>query len=178
MIATIAGFLGIRELFVKLGIGLMTLLAIGLAIWRIMVWYDNQLDAAFAAGEKSAYASVEHRVVEISAELTASAEQLRSKANAETRDVVVAATDLRVRGPGRASCPAVIDASSSGPESAVAGTSNPVGGVHPAGGPDLAAVPWDDFVTLLEQHDKLLVEVVSWRQDYQAKSEIIAKERK
>jgi hypothetical protein len=178
MIGTIAGFLGIREVFVKLGIGLMTLLAIGLAIWRIVAWYDNQLDASFKRGEESAYAKVEHRVIDISAKLTASAEQLRSKADAKDRILIADATDLRVRGPGRASCPAVIGSSSSGSEPAVASPGDPVGSVHPAGGTDLAAVPWDDFVTLVEQHDRLLIEAVTWRQDYEARKAIIAKETK
>jgi hypothetical protein len=178
MIATIAGFLGIRELFVKLGLGLVTLLAIGFAVWRVVAWYDSQLDAAEKRGAAAAYARVEHRVIEMSRQLTTAAEALRSKAGEETRVVVAAADDLRVRGPGKAACPAVPVTSSGGPVAAATETGPAVAPLPDRTGTELVCLPFAGTVDVFEQHDRLLIESRSWRDNHTAQTKIISKEQK
>lgn len=175
LITKAAGFLGVKELFVKLGLGVLTLLAIGFAVWRVMVWYDDQLDAAFDRGEKSAYAKVDKRATDLANQLTASANKLKDEANAEHVDTAIAATDLRVRGPGRASCPAPIVATSGGHQPAAAEEANAGPEVSPG---DWARVPWSWLVDVVQEHDDLLTEATSWRKDHQEKSEIITAEQK
>lgn len=179
MVAALAKFLGIDKIFVKLGLGLFTLLALGFAIWRVIVWYDNQLDDAFNKGEASAYAKVIERTAATAAKLNSRAAELRGRANAQTDDVTDAAADLRLSGPGKAACPAADPIGSSiGYQPPVAQTGNSVGSVHPPGGSNLAAVPWDDLVTVVEQHDKLLVDAVVCRQFFEDYSKILATNQK
>lgn len=177
MVAAIAKFLGIKELFVKIGIGVFTLLALGFAVWGAVSWYQGQIDDAFDRGVKSAHLQVDNRSSQITTKQNNSAAVIKDEANAKVITVVRAATDLRVRGPGRASCPASSDAGTGGSQPAIAETGDPVGSVHPSGGPELSTVRWDDFVTLLEQHDRLLIEAEAWRKDYQVRGQIIAEER-
>lgn len=170
MLASIANFLGIREIFVKLGLGLFTLLAIGAAIWGAMKWYDAQLDAAFARGEQSAYSKVDKRAIELADQLTAAANKLKDQANEERLDTAVAATDLRVRGPGRASCPAQVDAGAGGHQPDLAAEADAGSAVSPE---NWARVPWDWLVTVVQEHDDLLTEATAWRKNDQAKTEIL-----
>ena len=175
MFTSIANFLGIREIFVKLGFGLFTLLAIGAAIWGAMKWYDAQLDAAFDRGEQSYAAKVDKRVIELANQLTVSANKLKDEANEERLVTAVAAADLRVRGPGRASCPAPVDAGTGGHQPAPAAEAD-AGSAVSAG--NWARVPWDWLVTVVQEHDDLLTEATAWRKDKQAEEEILAAEQK
>jgi nitrogen fixation/metabolism regulation signal transduction histidine kinase len=175
MITSIASALGLKEIFVKIGLGVLTLLAIGLIIWRVVVWYDNQLDAAFNRGSEAAYAKVDKRATQLANQLTAAAVKLKDQANEEHLAIAVAATDLRVRGPGRASCPAPVVASTSEHQS-TASDGAFAGPEVPAG--NWARVPWDWLVTVVQEHDDLLNEDTAWRHNYVAQSEIISDERK
>lgn len=175
MFAAAASLLGIKEIFVKLGFGLLTLLAIGFAIWRVIAWYDNQLDAAFNRGEQSAYAKVDKRATELANQLTVAANKLKDQANEERLDTAVAATDLRVRGPGRASCPAPVDAGTGGHEQAPTPEADAGLAMSPE---NWARVPWDWLVTVVQEHDDLLTEASAFRKNETAKSEIIAAENK
>jgi hypothetical protein len=178
MITSIAGFLGVRELFVKIGIGLLTLLAIGFAVWRMVAWYQGQIDDAYDRGVQYEQSRNTARSNQITGRQNEAAAVIKDEANAKVITIVRDAADLRVRGPGKAACPPVAVASTGGPEAAVASPGDPVGGVHPPGGGSLAAVRWDDLVTIAEQHDRLLIEVVAWRQNYEAQSKIITEEQK
>lgn len=178
MVAAIAKFFGIDQLFVKLGIGLLTLLAIGFAVWRIIAWYDGQIDAAFARGETAAYAKVEKRVFEISEKLTVSANELRDKANAENRITSAAADSIRLQGPGRASCPAVTVAPASGFDDTITEPGDAVARLPYPERVDLIGLPFAGTVDVFEQHDKLLTEVKAWRENYRKQSEIITAEQK
>lgn len=159
------------SIWVKLGLGLATLLAIGLIIWRIVVWYDNQIDASFQRGADAAYAKVDKRATELAGQLTASALKLKDQANEEHLATAVAATDLRVRGPGRASCPAPVDAGASGHEQALTAEADAGLAVSPE---EWARVPWNWLVTVVQEHDDLLTEAGAWRKNKDAESEIIA----
>jgi dsDNA-binding SOS-regulon protein len=171
MITSIASALGLKEIFVKIGLGVLTLLAIGLIIWRVVVWYDNQLDAAFNRGSEAAYAKVDKRATQLANQLTAAAVKLKDQANEEHLAIAVAATDLRVRGPGRASCPAPVDAGSGGHEQILAAEADAGLAVSPE---NWARVPWDWLVTVVQEHDDLLTEAGAWRENKQQESKIIA----
>jgi hypothetical protein len=178
MIATIAKFFGINELIVKLLCGLGILLLVGLAVWRVVVWYDNQIDAAEQRGANLAYARVTDRVIDITGKLTDAADKIRNKANAKARTVTVAADDLRVRGPGKAACPAVAVTGSGGHVGTAGSADGAVAAVPGAQGSELIAVPFAVLVDFAEQHDKCLIEAWSWRENYLAQSKIVATERK
>jgi hypothetical protein len=164
-----------NSIWAKLGIGLFTLLAIGAAIFGIIRWYNNQLDAAFDRGESSAYAKVDKRAIELANQLTASANKLKDQANEERLDTAVAAADLRVRGPGRASCPAPINTGTGGHEPTIAEEADAGLTVSPE---NWARVPWDWLVDVVQEHDDLLTEADAWRKTDQAEREIIASGKK
>lgn len=178
MFATIAEMLGVRQIFVKLGFGLLTLLALGFAIWCVVVWYDAQLDAAFDSGEKSAYAKVEKRAIQIADKLNASAVKLKEKADEASSIVASSADDLRVHGPGRASCPGVAIPISRGHVSPAAPASVAVAPMPGEERPQLAAVPFPQLVTVFEEHDQCIIEAQAWRDDKVARDALIAQESK
>jgi hypothetical protein len=88
--------------------------------------------------------------------------EIRSRTDEETRAIGARADDQRVRGPGKATCPAV---------PARPGGQNPVGGKPDAAGPQLppddrAAVPWPWLVERSKQADLNRAEVLAWREWY------------
>jgi hypothetical protein len=165
----------VMSIWTKLGLGLAAVLAIGFAIFGIIRWYDHQLDAAFQRGSDAAYAHVDKRATGIANQLTVAANKLKDQANEAHLATAVAATDLRVRGPGRASCPAPVDAGASGHEQALTAEADAGLAVSPE---HWARVPWDWLVTVIQEHDDVLTEADAWRKNDQAKSEIIAQESK
>lgn len=90
---------------------------------------------------------------------------LREKANAENARITTRANDLRLRGPGAATCPNFTAPSTS------AGGRNaapPEAGTAPLGvlAEDRAAVPWGWLVGQIEDKDKCLVEAGAWREQH------------
>jgi hypothetical protein len=84
--------------------------------------------------------------------------QLRDRTDEENRRIAGDADTLRLRGPGKAVCPAF----PSGPSNGEGPTKPDVAG--PALPPDdRAAVPWGWLVQRSEEHDQLLNEVRAWR---------------
>lgn len=162
----------------KLGLGVAALLAIGLAIFGILRWYDNQLDAAFDRGEASAYAKVEKRTIELAGKITVSANKLKEKANAKVAVVDHVVERVLVRGPGKAACPAVIGASSGGHLEATPPAGDAVAGVHNREGAGFIALPFPVAVSIIADHDKCLIEAQAWRDAKVARDAILAEENK
>lgn len=168
----------VSSIWVKLGLGLATLLAIGFAIFGIIRWYDNQLDNAFDRGEASAYAKVEKRVTTIANQLNGAAVKLREKASAKAAVVDAVVERVIVRGPGRAACLGTPVGEPGGHQSTAAPGDNAVGGVPDRERAGLIAVPFPEFVKLSGQHDKCLIEAQAWRDDKVARDALIAQENK
>lgn len=88
---------------------------------------------------------------------------LREKANAENARIATRANDLRLRGPGAATCtnPPAARTGTSGHNAAPAEPNAPGLGVPTE---QWAAVPWGWLVKRGEEHDKCLVEAGAWRE--------------
>lgn len=168
----------VSSIWVKLGLGLATLLAIGFAIFGIIRWYDNQLDNAFDRGEASAYAKVEKRVTTIANQLNGAAVKLREKASAKAAVVDAVVERVILRGPGKAACPGTPVGSPGGHQSTAPEAGGAVVGVPGGEGSRLAAVPFPELAIVFRDHDKCLIEAQAWRDDKVARDALIAQENK
>lgn len=168
----------VSSIWVKLGLGVGALLAIGFAIFGIVRWYDNQIDNAFDRGEASAYAKVEKRVTTIANQLNGAAVKLREKASAKAAVVDHIVERVLVRGPGKAACPGVTVGGSGGYQSTVAPTGDAVAGLHNREGAGFIALPFPVAVSIIAEHDKCLIEAQAWRDDKVARDALIAQENK
>lgn len=90
---------------------------------------------------------------------------IRKKANEEASRSARGFDDVRLHGPGKAVCPgsAIAPSSASRHVEAPAAAGAPVGQVPDSGRPDLIAVPFDDFLTVIERGDQAIIEDRAWR---------------
>lgn len=158
--------------------GFLLLLALGFAVWRVLVWYDNQLDAAFDRGVAHEQARIIAKANRITTGINAAVEKIRSKANAKATVVTVTRDRVLVRGPGRAACPAVSGAVPGGHDTTLAPTGDAVAGVHHRQGTGLIALPFPVAVDIIADHDKCLIEAQAWRDAKVARDAVIAQENK
>jgi hypothetical protein len=124
---------------------------------------------AYAQGKADEAKHVEQQALKIKAKVDALtgkiAAQERMKNDEQNRRIAAAADDLRLRGPGKATC-----AGSASLPSAAGGHVAPSGDGNAAGpqvpSDDRAAVPWGWLVNRAEEHDVDRAEVLSWREWY------------
>lgn len=132
----------------------------------------------FAAGVAHEQARLEAKAKAIKAKADAASAKITDKLKAKHDEKVIvinrAADDLRVSGPGKASCPGNPGMAGS------SGRSEPASGQGSSARPampeqDWAAVPWGWLVESAEKCDLNRAEVLTWREWYRQQSEAWAK---
>lgn len=132
--------------------------------------------AGYDEGHRVALADVRRAQAQADAKAATINSNLR-KINDETNRVIArAADDLRLHGPGKATCPGFPAPSSpaSGHVAADRGADAPVATVPNPGGAVLIAVPFNDLILFAEQHDRLRSEALTWRESDRQQSQITA----
>lgn len=89
---------------------------------------------------------------------------LKDKHDAEDARIIAHADALELRGSGKAACPghSGLPAGTSGHQQTSSPAPTPAAGLPPA---DWAAVPWPWLVQLTREHDELLDEAKTWREN-------------
>jgi len=88
--------------------------------------------------------------------------QLRDRTDEENRRIAGDADTLRLRGPGKAVCPA-LPSSPGGHEQAAPSADAPLAQLPDTRGPQLIALPFDDTIRFGKSYDELLNENKAWR---------------
>jgi hypothetical protein len=112
--------------------------------------YRRQLDA-----ETEKNKAAEKQAAQISM-------QLRDRTNEENRRIAGDADTLRLRGPGKAVCPA-LPSSPGGHQQAAPSSDAPVAQLPNTRGAELIALPFDDTIGFGKSYDELLNENKAWR---------------
>lgn len=99
--------------------------------------------------------------------------KLRTKSDEEARNISSSADDVRVRGPGAATCSSVAAPPTSSGGRVAPGGTGPAGvvQVRDSGGADLIALPFADAVTVIEQCALNRNEVLAWRNSDQQQAQ-------
>lgn len=147
-------------------IALAAAILIGLGIR----WHNGQVKAADRAGYARAERDIAAKALALKAKIDATTARITAKLkernDEETRRIAADADDVRLRGPGKASCPRVAGiprpASGHNPPARSAGTA--LDTLSDAGGSDLIAMPFSGAVALAEQHDRCRADVLSYRE--------------
>jgi len=112
--------------------------------------YRRQLDA-----ETEKNKTAEKQTAQIS-------KQLRDRTDEENRRIAGDADALRLRGPGKAVCPA-LPSSPGGHQQAAPSSDAPVAQLPNTRGAELIALPFDDTIGFGKSYDELLNENKAWR---------------
>jgi len=121
------------------------------AKWEgLAVNYRRQLDA-----ETEKNKAAEKQTAQIS-------KQLRDRTDEENRRIAGDADALRLRGPGKAVCPA-LPSSPGGHQQAAPSSDAPVAQLPNTRGAELIALPFDDTIGFGKSYDELLNENKAWR---------------
>lgn len=143
-------------------------LVVALVVWRGLAWHAGKVDQlkkdSFAAGRQSAAADMVALRDQLNRAHAQDVARMRSQNDAKLRDVGRDADALRLRGPGRAACSAVVPGGAGGSQQAGGQASAPVSQLPDAGGAELIALRFDAATDLGESHDALRVEVLGWRE--------------
>lgn len=145
------------------------------------VYHNHKAGAAITAAEKRgearAYAAVEKRALALTAKANAISANLRSKNNETVRRIAADADALRVRGPGKASCPSAAFVAASG-HSGPAGRPGDAAldQVPDSERVDLIGLPFPDALDFAEAHDRYRAEVLTRRENDTQQDAMIAKE--
>lgn len=180
----------------RLGLGLLGALALGLALWGAVRWFDGRLDQARAEGRAAAdaewqgafntayFAAVDWRAAyQFKA---AEAANLRRIAHEQALARNAADADgLRLQGPGAAAASRCRSLDRAGPGPAASGSSAaaaapdaPASPVPAEDGPDqFAIVPWGWLTTRARDLDDLIDEVTTWRTWYPEQADILRRAR-
>lgn len=186
MIAMIGGFLAKSALmrspiggFLKMiprwaWIALAGAVLVLLAVW----WHAGKKDAFGDARYQAGYSARDAEITKLQREREAAdrklAEEIRRRVNAENARIAADANALRLRGPGRATCPnPPRPGPGAGGHDAAAAGADAARPALPAG--EWAAVPWNWLVRRAEEFDRLLTEAKAWRE--QKAAEIAAHDR-
>lgn len=130
---------------------------------KVKSFGTERYDTGVADGKKARDAEIkalQNAKAEADRKLAA---EIRKRVNAENTRIDTTASNILVRGPGRATCtnPPTTRSSASGHQPAAAEVNAARSGV-PA--EDFAAVPWGWLVKRATEHDKCLVEAGAWRE--------------
>lgn len=155
----------------RLPVGLLLLVGV-----VAFIWHGNKVEVAFKGGETAAntkWAAKFKRMNDQAKQLEQRAEniaqEIRSRNDEETRRIGSHADDLRLRGPGKATCPDPrSSAITSGQYQSTGGkTDAPVAGMPDQERIDLIGLPFPGAITGAETCDLNRGEVISWRDWYQ-----------
>lgn len=148
---------------------LIIALVVGLAIFFVLRWHSNKVEAfgneRFKAGYAQAIANGKEANRKVDARSATITSKIRSNTDAKLRDSARRADTVRLRGPGAAAClhPRV-PAAAGGHDQAIGGTGRAVAGVPGEERVDLIAVPFDVAVDRAETNDANRIEASAWRQ--------------
>lgn len=158
------------------GLGRLLGLKVSLRVWMLVAalafawhWHHGKVKAADRAGYSRAMGEVEGKAIALKTKIdtltTKISTELRSRNDEENRRIARDAGALRLRGPGKAACPAGARLpSGSGGYISPGGLGDAAGSQVPDR--DRAAVPWGWLVDRAEEHDADRAEVVTWREWY------------
>lgn len=159
--------------------GFLLIAVLGFTVWRIVVWYDNQIDAAELRGETRAYTAIENKTVKTNAKLDGAGVAIRDETNAKNADVDVVVRTVLVRGPGAAKACPVTPGGKAGVDQGVApGAEDALASVHNGEGSELITLPFTAIVRIIGDHDKLVNIEAARRKNDQVTDEILATEAK
>lgn len=143
-------------------------IALGLIIWRGIAWHERTVDAAFQKGVRSGIeqtnARWQQRFDKQKAEAAKLAAEIRRITDEQARHIAADADALRLRGPGKASCPGTTPAARPGGYVAPAGSGNVTVDQVPDGERiDLIALPFPGAIAFAEQHDQCRNDLLAYR---------------
>lgn len=143
-------------------------LVVALLIFVGLRWHGHKVEQlrkeSFAAGRQSAVKDMVALRDQLNRAHAQDVARMRSENDAKLRDVGRDADALRLRGPGRAACSAVLSGGSGGRDQAGGEARAPVSELPDAGRAELIALRFDAATDLGESHDSLRVEVLGWRE--------------
>lgn len=165
MTKLLAFFRGIPTLaYALLAVAVLIGMGVGLHVKAV----HNAISAAEKRGEDRAYARVEAKALALAAKAQALATDLRNRNNETNRRIAADADALRLRGPGRASCPGYPAPAASGHNAPGRPGDAAVDRLPDQERLDLIALPFSGTVAFAEQCDLNRAEVLTWR-EYSAK---------
>lgn len=165
-----AFFLAVRAFLGKLPREVWYALALALAVWLAFRWYDGQIDAAEKRGAQAENARLTAKALELKRNTDALtrkiADTLRSRNDDQARRIAAAADDLRLRGPGKATCASqpVIPAVAGGQQSPARPGGTAVDRMPDAPRLDIIGLPFADTIALAEQHDRCRADLLTYRE--------------
>jgi hypothetical protein len=165
----------VMSIWAKLGIGLVTIAAIAFAVWRVVVWYDTQIDLAEQRGSDAAYAAVELKTITTNSQLDGAAVAIRDDNNAKNAAVDTVVRTVLVRGPGKAAaaCPSVAIAEAGGHVDVAPRAQDALAPVRDGEGTEFVTLPFAAVVGIIGDHDKLLNNEIARRKNDQVTADIL-----